>query len=207
MLVLGSGPTQPIQFAELESSRTSPFTWLTPAVLALHLCVVLHTCPHAPSSAQQPAGHVSSPVIHWAQGSHLCTHYLLIYVLFTHNLHVFRSLIYVYLHIICIYNVYMYVYVWFIYPWYNKWSEPSRKYSSGLKRAHAEIKFCWFPHLSTVRISSVGLIFPFLHSFHSAPPPLLFPFHLSISSRKPFISSCATRFTAFLTFDLFSTWK
>ena len=137
MLVLGYGPTKPVQLAEPETSRTSPFTSLAPgfAVLACYgfTCgfrqMPSHTllCPQ--SSPCNLAIH--GPAMLWTSGfprvqavcvpasQFTCTeHCRLTWPLCSH---------------------YPLVYVLFIYPWYGKWSEPSRKYSLGLKRAHAEI--------------------------------------------------------------------
>lgn len=94
MLVLGYGPTKPIQFAELETSRTSPFTWLSAgfAVLAHYwlICDALTRLPLPPEQCLQPCGPRSchaqdirlstraGPVcpclslhVHWAPSSHL----------------------------------------------------------------------------------------------------------------------------------------
>lgn len=122
MLVPGYGPTKPIQFAELETSRSFPFMRLTPVCAALahygltraFTCIPSHTFlfPRAVPAALQSMAllwassfphvlDVCVPVCHFTCTEHhcltwpLCSHYPLVYVLF-------------------------------IYPRHGKWSEPSK---------------------------------------------------------------------------------
>lgn len=145
MPLLGCRPTRPIQYAERETSRTSPFTWQTPS-LAVHL--VLHRCPRMPSSAPCAAQHpaVHGPAMLWTPG-------------FRHTQDVCVPACHISCTELCrltwpLCRHYALVYVLFIHPWYGKWSEPSRKYSPGVKKTLSEITLLLFRTLHWQDFSS-----------------------------------------------------
>lgn len=195
MPVLGYGPTKPIQFAELET----PFTWLTPgfAVLACytHVCFYVDALaglllppeqslqPRGPWPRRAPGIRLSMPE------GRVCPRV---------SLHVHRALS---SHLTLVPSLSSGL---CIYSWYGKWSEPSKIYSPGLKRAQADTTSLVFTTLHSgfhLRAWSSSCFTHFVQRLLSC------TFPTNINSRIPLLSSCAVCFSAFLTFDPFSTWK